>query len=220
MNTNPYAKRILCFGDSLTWGHIPGSEHDRYPLNKRWTGILQTFLGNNYEIIEEGLCGRTLDTEDPTPGKEDRCGSKYFIPCIKTHDPIDLVILMLGTNDLKDKFDISSESLRPMLENKYIRTVKSHTSQVTEKPPHLLLISPPYIDTKKDFARSKYANSRTKLKELERIYKELADQYKLPFLRSSEIVTTGKDGVHFDHNNHKILAKKTFDKIQTEFRNL
>ena len=60
MNTNPKAKRILCFGDSNTWGRIPGKKFRRFPVDQRWTGILQKLLGEDYEVIEEGLTARVV----------------------------------------------------------------------------------------------------------------------------------------------------------------
>ena len=86
--------RILCYGDSNTWGYISGSDHQRYGNNERWTKILASLLGQKFEIIEEGLNSRTLISNDLRPGKEGKNGYEYLIPCLDTHDPIDLVILM------------------------------------------------------------------------------------------------------------------------------
>ena len=72
MNTNLKAKRILCIGDSHTWGYIPLTDHIRFDANVRWTGVLQKKLGKNYEVIEEGLNSRTLVSNDPRPDKEGR----------------------------------------------------------------------------------------------------------------------------------------------------
>ena len=90
--------RILCYGDSNTWGYIPGSDHKRYSKQERWTGILSEMLGDSYEVIEEGLNSRTLISNDTRSGKEGRNGFDYLLPCLDSHDPIDLVIIMLGTN--------------------------------------------------------------------------------------------------------------------------
>lgn len=90
--------RILCYGDSNTWGYISGTDHQRYGNNERWTKILTSLLGDKFEIIEEGLNSRTLTSNDTRPGKEGKNGYEYLLPCLDTHDPIDLVVLMLGTN--------------------------------------------------------------------------------------------------------------------------
>lgn len=109
-------KTILCYGDSNTYGAIPIdfdlldkhfiASHYRLSKEKRWSSILQAELGSTYHVIEEGLNGRTTVWDDPTEGKH-KNGLTYLIPCLETHAPIDLVILMLGTNDLKPKFIIT-----------------------------------------------------------------------------------------------------------------
>ncbi len=97
--------RILCFGDSHVWGYIPNTNHERFSDKERFPKLLQKSLGSNYEIIEEGLNSRTLVSEDKRPNKEGRNGNIYLIPCLDSHDPLDLVILMLGTNELKHEFN-------------------------------------------------------------------------------------------------------------------
>ena len=94
-------KRIVCFGDSNTFGHNP-LDGSRLPRDQRWTGILSDLLGEEYEIIEEGLCGRTTVRECPeSPWVS---GLPYLTPCVLSHQPFDLLILMLGTNDLQVPF--------------------------------------------------------------------------------------------------------------------
>ena len=78
-------KRILCYGDSNTWGYISGSNHQRYGSTERYPKILAKLLGINFEIIEEGLNSRTLISEDKRPGKEGKNGYNYLIPCLDTH---------------------------------------------------------------------------------------------------------------------------------------
>src|SRR6478672_7408743 len=108
MTTNPDAKRILCFGDSNTWGripHVPG----RYPVNVRWTGRLQKLLGDNFEIIEEGLGSRTTDLNYAK--KPGRNGRAYLTPCLDSHNPLDVVVIMLGTNDAKIEFNRNAQDI-------------------------------------------------------------------------------------------------------------
>ena len=97
--------RIVAYGDSLTYGWIPNANppSTRYGLEDRWPGALQKELGNNYQVIEEGLDGRTTDARDPgSPISGAQLdGSAYLPACLASHLPVDLVIIMLGTNDLK-----------------------------------------------------------------------------------------------------------------------
>ena len=90
-------KHLLCFGDSNTWGYVPGSGQ-RFPLEVRWPGVLQARLDNDYRIIEEGLNGRTTIHEDPE--RDGRNGRLFLGPLLESHAPLDLLILMLGSNDL------------------------------------------------------------------------------------------------------------------------
>lgn len=92
-------KQILCFGDSNTWGLIPKTS-ERFPWGIRWTSILSEKLGQDkFHVVEEGLCGRTTVFDDPL--RDGRCGVKILPTLLESHDPIDLSIIMLGTNDCK-----------------------------------------------------------------------------------------------------------------------
>ena len=100
-------REILCFGDSNTYGLIPGTK-ERYKENIRWTGILQQKLKEqDCRIVEEGLCGRTTVFEDPF--RQGRRGTALLPTLLETHHPVDLVVLMLGTNDCKTIFGASAE---------------------------------------------------------------------------------------------------------------
>ena len=105
--------RILCFGDSLTHGFDPDS-FSRFPESSRWPMILQEILGDGYRIIEEGQGGRTIASDDPAEGEKN--GSLYIVPCLESHAPLDLVIVMLGTNDCKKKFGLSSADVAGEME--------------------------------------------------------------------------------------------------------
>ena len=96
-------KTILCYGDSNTWGYNPATT-ERSSRDERWTGILRRELDDGYLVIEEGLNGRTTVWDDPIEGYKN--GKEYLIPCLETHKPLDLVIIMLGTNDLKVRFSV------------------------------------------------------------------------------------------------------------------
>jgi lysophospholipase L1-like esterase len=99
-------KTIVCYGDSNTWGQ-DGLTKTRYPMDVRWTGVLRNELGADYWVIEEGLCGRTTVWDDPIEG-EWKNGLRYLMPCLESQAPIDLVVLMLGTNDLKNRYAVSA----------------------------------------------------------------------------------------------------------------
>jgi len=101
-------RRILCYGDSNTWGCIPISAA-RYGEDIRWPGVLAGLLGAEYRIIEEGLNGRTTVFDDPL--QEGRNGKTYLLPCLLSHRPLDVVVLMLGTNDMKQRYGLPAEDI-------------------------------------------------------------------------------------------------------------
>ena len=96
-------KTILCYGDSNTWGYDPVNAC-RYDRNIRWPGVLQKELGQAYYVKEEGLCGRTTVWDDPVEGHKN--GLKQLTPILHSHCPLDLVVIMLGTNDLKMRYSV------------------------------------------------------------------------------------------------------------------
>ena len=153
MNTNPVARRVLCFGDSNTWGYIPGTDHQRYPANVRWTGVLQSLLGDGYEIVEEGLNSRGILKGDDRPGKEGTSSIEYILPCLDSHDPLDYVVVLLGTNELKSGYGLSSQEVGENLRS-FLRLVASRHSQSGHSIPEVIVVVPPFIDESTEYCRS------------------------------------------------------------------
>ncbi len=133
-------KRIVCFGDSNTYG-LDAEGACRYDENTRWPCILAKQLGEGYSVVEEGLCGRTSVFQDPL--KEGMAGIDYITPCMLSHKPIDLLIIMLGTNDAKERFSATSRNIADGI----IRlAVKAQYTDAWHTKPYILLISPVPID--------------------------------------------------------------------------
>lgn len=122
---------ILCFGDSNTWGYKP-DKSGRYDENIRWTGLLQKKLGSGYHIIEEGLCGRTTVFQDEL--REGRRGLDLIGVTVEMHNPIDLMIIMLGTNDCKTRYRASASVIAKGLDQ-VIRKARQNASR------HLICLS-------------------------------------------------------------------------------
>jgi len=138
-------KTILCYGDSNTWGFAaelqPADKSylARYPEEVRWTGVLQALLGEGCRVVEEGLNARVSVWDDVT--WPDRNGLKYLRPCLNTHAPIDLVVLMLGTNDLKVRIsgyvpDIARAA------GTLVKAIQSGNDGPQGRAPEVLLVSP------------------------------------------------------------------------------
>lgn len=211
--------RILCYGDSNTWGYISGSDHQRYGNNERWTRILAKLLGDEFEVIEEGLNSRTLTSNDTRPGKEGKNGYEYLLPCLDTHDPIDLVVLMLGTNELKSAYNKTAKEIGELLEDYFVKIILSRKSQLQDSYPKLLIVTPPLVNEEAEYCKAggKYVGAGSKAKELNNIYKNIAEKYNCYF-SSNEGLETGIDGVHLTKESHKKLAEKLESKIREVYR--
>lgn len=214
MNIHTDIFRILCYGDSNTWGYIPNTIRHRYEPNERFTGILQQLLGDKYEIIEEGLNSRTLISSDNRPGKEGRNGSDYLIPCLDSQDPIDLVVLMLGTNELKKSYDNTAKQIGDLLEQYFVTVILNRKSQFKNSVPKLVIVSPPEVDETTMYASKLYKDATNKSKELGSIYKKIADKYSCDFISASTLEVA--DGVHMTKESHKKLAEMLYEVIITK----
>jgi len=199
--------RVLCFGDSNTWGYIPGSDHKRYDKSTRWSKILATLLGNDHEVIEEGLNGRTISLDDPRHGKEGKNSMPYIIPCLESHSPLDWVIVMLGTNDMKDQFNLSANEILENLSG-LLKIISSHQSQSTKESPSLLVISPPLINVPScSYSESRFKTADHKSDELAVLLKPLCIKHGWAFI-DGRVLETGVDGVHLSKEGHTQLAKE------------
>ena len=173
-------KNILCFGDSNTYGYKP-DKTGRYPWGVRWTSILTERLGKEYNVVEEGLCGRTTVFDDPL--RSGRNGGESFPAILESHRPLDLIIIMLGTNDCKTVYGAA-----PGVIGKGIETLLNQYEQYSPES-KVLLISPIYLGDK--VYREEYdvefsEESIGVSKELERVYERIARERNIYFLRAQD----------------------------------
>ncbi|MGN2642358.1 GDSL-type esterase/lipase family protein [Nocardia takedensis] len=206
MIINPAAFTILCFGDSNTFGQ-PADRSGRWPADQRWTGRLQQHLGGDYAVIEEGLGGRTTDLDDPDRG--DRNGRTYFQPCLRSHCPVDMVVIMLGNNDLKTKFGREPDAVAAALEG-YLDTIEHTGWTRTGGVPTAMLISPIHIDPRQPAFTEKSSEYDTdsvrKSRLLATAIRRVADTRKTLFIDAATVAHAGEDGVHLSHDSHEPLA--------------
>ncbi len=154
MFTDPSSLRVLCFGASNTYGTClrnsdshgtPTKDPDYVRLNadRRWTGVLQTLLGDGYDVIEEGLNGRTTDLDyEDRPGCN---GRSYFVPCLLSHGPLDAVVVELGGNDLKPSFGRTPTAIAEALGG-YVDDIAANVTDRQGGVPMTVLIGPTLID--------------------------------------------------------------------------
>jgi lysophospholipase L1-like esterase len=196
-------KTILCYGDSLTWGY-DARDGTRYPFNQRWPGVLQQELGNGFRVIEEALSGRTAVTDSPL--LPNRNGLKMLEPLLESHAPIDLCILMLGTNDIASSYHLTaSDAACGCLA--LIWEIEKSQAGPAGGAPQILLIAPPLLGTISGVMELFYKGSEEALRALPKAYKTVADSSGCHFLDASKYVKASKvDGVHLDPEAHRVLA--------------
>jgi len=199
-------KRILIYGDSNTWGLIPNTNDSRYSEKERYPMLLQKLIGPEYEVIEEGLDGRTLTSIDSRPGKEGREGNKTLLPIITKHEPLDLVVLMLGTNELNKDFNQRPHEIARMLETYYVKPLQQRNLRI-------LIISPPLINEQAEHFPNNYEGAEEKSKELATLYYDIARKYSCFFIDGSKL-ELGSDGVHLSKNGHYALANMLYGKTE------
>jgi lysophospholipase L1-like esterase len=204
-------KTILCFGDSNTWGFDPASMLGspfpvRHGPGVRWTGVLARELGAGFRVIEEGQNGRTTVHEDPVMGC--RNGSLYLPACLESHKPLDLVVLMLGTNDLKCMFNLTVGDIAGGA-GVLARMILQSESGPMARPPRLLLLCPPATG---DMARvpdlaEKFAGARERSRRFPLYYEPLAASLGCGYLNTQDVVCSSpEDGLHLDAPEHAKLG--------------
>jgi lysophospholipase L1-like esterase len=208
MNINPNAKRVLCFGDSNTWGYIPGTKHERYPANIRWTGVLQQSLGDDFEIIEEGLNSRGIIKGDSRPGKEQRSAMEYILACLDSHDLLDHVVICLGANELKAEFELSAEEVGNNVEV-LVQTIISRPSQFRSTVPHVTIVVPAVLDESTDYAQkdNKFIGAKQKSIDLKEVLANVAKENECSLVDIQDQLLTGVDGVHLLAESHQVLGE-------------
>ena len=208
-------KQILCFGDSNTYGLIP-KENGRYPWGIRWTSILNEKLGvGNYRVIEEGLCGRTTVFDDPL--RQGRCGTQMLPAILETHSPIDIVVIMLGTNDCKSIYGTTADFIGKGI-SKIIGQIRTYAEESK-----ILLISPIHLGMdvwKNDYDPEFSVESVSISKKLADVYRKVCENKNIYFLDAASYADPScLDQEHLDEKGHRLLAEAIFQIISEMEKN-
>ena len=202
------AKTVLCYGDSNTYGYVPETGM-RYPKDIRYPGKLQILLGDDYHVIEEGCNGRTTIHDDPEDGWKN--GLDYLKPCLNSHKPVDIVILMLGSNDLKDTFNLSAEEIAHGA-GVLVDVIKEFTELKQGYIPKIILVSPPPIGAgmkNSPFYDAFRLDPIERSKQFPKYYKMIADEKGCIFFDAAQYVYPSEfDSLHLTPEGHEMLAKK------------
>lgn len=209
--------RILCFGDSATWGWVPteaAAPTVRYPRGQRWTGVLADALGEGYEIIEEGLSGRTTDIDDSTDPRLN--GASYLPAALASHLPLDLVIVLLGTNDTKASYARSVHDIAQGMGHLLTQILGSAGGVGAMYPaPRAMVVAPPQADAIPDpWFADVFSGAPEKLRELPAAYRKVASFYRAGFFDSGSVISSvGVDGLHLTVENNRALGESLAERI-------
>ena len=203
-------KKILCYGDSNTFGYNP-FDSSRFDEKTRWTALLQENLGSDFEIIEEGACDRTGIADN----------DKGFLYSAQRHFPkmitktknVDLLILAIGTNDLQFKYDLTVHQFENGLE-KLIVTAKNNVRRIILIPPVIL-----HENVLEGFFKFQFdETSVSKSKKIGKIYRKLSNLYGLDYFDLNNFVKPSNvDGLHYDSKGHNIISTKLSNYIKGIF---
>lgn len=213
-------KNVLCYGDSNTHGY-DGVTGGRFPWGVRWTSLVQEALKEEQvRIIEEGQNGRTTVWDDPIEGM--KSGLKYLIPCLESHSPLDVVVLMLGTNDIKQRFSLSASDVAAGAET-LVKTIKMYFRENREPVPEILLVSP--LKIREEIVDHKFSpmfggERAVKISgELVGYYRETAKRQGCAFLDAASVTMPGaEDSVHLDPEGHRVFAEAVTEKLREILR--
>lgn len=196
--------RILCYGDSNTWGSEP-TTRDRLPRHQRWPGVLAETLGGQVEVVEEGLRGRTTVFDDPyAPGRN---GREHLMVNVLSHQPLDMIILMLGTNDAKSHLGASPEMIAEGMASLVELIRSTPLTSPADKMPEVLVVSPPATGQIASRLKPDFDGAGDKVGRLPDLFAKVATDLKCDFFDASQHVSAGDfDGIHLRADEHRKLG--------------
>lgn len=194
----------LAFGDSLTWG-TNAALGARHRFEDRWPNVLQTQLGAGHHVIAEGLGGRTTIYDDPD-SVADKNGARALPILLGSHNPLDLVIVMLGANDLKPDLCGRAEGAAEGM-SRLIDIIETYPYNWSVPAPKVLLVSPPHFCTKADGSGPELGRSIAESEKLAGVYAALAERRGVGFFDAASLArASAVDGVHLDAENTRAIG--------------
>lgn len=207
-------RSVLCFGDSNTHGQVPGgSPLDRFAWPERWPGVLQETLGIHWRVIEEGLSGRTTIRDDPVEG-EFKNGRRYLTPCMQSHAPLDLIIVMLGTNDLKRRFSQPPSEVAMGI-GCLVYDIKELRPGPDGKVPEIMIVAPPPMhDDLKEWGPI-FNGAPEKSRALGLEFEIMANSLEVHFFDAASVCNCDPaDGFHLNADANKALGRAIAQEIE------
>lgn len=202
---------ILVYGDSMSWGIIPGSRN-RQPRQKRWPGVMQQHLGEDCQVIEECLNGRTTQFDDPNRPK--RNGLEYIQMVMEVNAPIDVVIVVLGVNDFQDVIGASARESAAGY-GRVIERFMTVKPEPMSQPAQVLAVVQPDIQQPKNTMAEKFSGFR-RGKGAEALYIRELENLDVPYIRASDYIQLSTvDGIHLDEPEHLLLGEIVAHKVRS-----
>ena len=203
-------KTVLCYGDSNTWGADP-ARVPRFGWEDRWPGVLQRELGEGYRVIEEGLPGRNTRWDDPI--ERQRNGLTQLRPVIESHVPLDIVIVMLGTNDLKRRYNLTASDIAQSAGD-LAKTAQQLATNTAGASARVLLVAPPPIAELSDYDLL-FEGALEKSLKFSRYFALAAKWYEVDFLDAGAVIQSSPvDGIHFEVEEHHKLGEAIAVKVR------
>jgi lysophospholipase L1-like esterase len=204
-------RTVFCFGDSNTYGSIPGELGGRFARDVRWPGVLARRLGDGWHVVEEGLPGRTTVFDDPL--SPHRRGADYLPPCLASHTPLDVVVIFLGTNDLKSRFAAGAADIAAGV-GVIARTVLGSGSGPGGDPPRVLLLGLPRLGAP---LGAEFSGAEQKAADLPRYLAEEAAAIGVELLALGEVTYSPLDGFHLDSTGHSAVGEAVARRLTAMF---
>ncbi|MCW6509926.1 SGNH/GDSL hydrolase family protein [Lichenifustis flavocetrariae] len=209
-------KTIVCFGDSNSYGTPPMPHPDfwgRFGPDERWPGVMRRAVGADITAIEEALPGRTTVHDDPIEGA-DRNGLKALPMVLGSHRPIDLLIINLGTNDLKARFSVTADDIAASV-GVLVRFTQASQAGPNSSAPKVLVVAPAII-LETSFFREYFQGGAEKSRGFARAFGAMATRLGVPLLDAASLITSDPlDGIHLDPSQHAILGQALAEKVRT-----
>ena len=207
-------KQILIYGDSLSWGIVPGTRR-RLPWGQRWPGILEGELnrgGATVRVIEDCLNGRRTVWDDPfKPGRNGLDGIEQRI---EVNSPLALVILMLGTNDFQSVHQLNAAHSAQGIAS-LVRAIRRAPIEPDMPTPPILIVAPPQPETAAGAMTDKFSRARERSEGLGEAFASIAAETGCAFFDAGRVIAPSKvDGVHLDADQHAVLARSVLDSVR------
>lgn len=214
-------KTILCYGDSNTWGFMPTpggpqfTANNRFPWGVRWTSRMQIALGHDYHVAECGVNGRT--TLFDCPMAEYRNGLKDIDVCMQSQHPVDMVIIMLGTNDTKMIFNANAYIIAKGV-GRIIDRIRQGAYGPNGACPEILVVSPIHIHANmmNEWLKDEFGAHALEVDaQLSEKMAKMAHSHGVHFMDAGEWITADPgDGIHMNADGHALLAEKMTAKVK------